>query len=163
MHGLAVYVKEGLLFAENLSSENSEDSYLCSRLPVPHLLFYFFFLYWSPSSSLCTIFDAISSNIVEVFSIRLFANVFFLGDFNIHHKDWLTFSFAASCAAAIAHRNHFFRLYQQNKSASKVKFRQVSNRCKKVLETARLAFADKKNKVYLFQETWITLLLANGW
>ena len=29
MHGLAVYVKEGLLFVRNLSLENSGDSYLC--------------------------------------------------------------------------------------------------------------------------------------
>ena len=28
MHGLAVYVKEGLLFARDLSLESSEDSYL---------------------------------------------------------------------------------------------------------------------------------------
>ena len=40
--------------------------------------------------------------------------------------------FSAACAAAIVHRNHFFCLYQQNKSSeSKVKFRQVSNHCKK--------------------------------
>ena len=42
------------------------------------------------------------------------------------------------------HRNHFFRLYQQNKSSeSKVKFRQASNRCKRVLEAAKLAYATK--------------------
>ena len=29
MHGLAVYMKEGLPFAWNLSLENSTDSYLC--------------------------------------------------------------------------------------------------------------------------------------
>ena len=29
MHGLAVYVKEGLPFAWDLSLENSADSYLC--------------------------------------------------------------------------------------------------------------------------------------
>ena len=29
MHGLAVYVKEGLAFAWGLSLENSSDSYLC--------------------------------------------------------------------------------------------------------------------------------------
>ena len=29
MHGLAVYVKEGLPFAQELSLENSADSYLC--------------------------------------------------------------------------------------------------------------------------------------
>ena len=29
MHGLAVYVKEGLSFAQDLSLENSVDPYLC--------------------------------------------------------------------------------------------------------------------------------------
>ena len=32
MHGLAVFVKEGLPFARDLSLENSVDSYLCFRL-----------------------------------------------------------------------------------------------------------------------------------
>ena len=57
-----------------------------------------------------------------------------------HSSPW----FSAACAAAIVHRNHFFRLYQQNKSSeSKVKFRQASNRCKRVLEAAKLAYATK--------------------
>ena len=52
--------------------------------------------------------------------------------------------FSAAGAAAIVHRNHFFRLYQQNKSSeSKVKFRQASNCCKRVLEAAKLAYANK--------------------
>ena len=34
MHGLAVYVKEGLPFARDLSLENSADSYLCFRLAL---------------------------------------------------------------------------------------------------------------------------------
>ena len=38
MHGLAVYVKEGLLFACDLSLENSADSYLCCRLVLLHSL-----------------------------------------------------------------------------------------------------------------------------
>ena len=47
-----------------------------------------------------------------------------------HSSPW----FPAACAGAIVHRNHFFRLYQQNKSSeSKVQFRQASNRCKRVL------------------------------
>ena len=53
---------------------------------------YFFFLYRSPSSSLCTVCDSISSNIDEVLSINPSASVFVFGDFNIHHKDWLTYS-----------------------------------------------------------------------
>ena len=253
---------------------------------------YFFFLYRSPSSALCTVFDFISSNIDEVLSINPSTNVFVIGDFNIHHKDWLTYSsgtdrpgelcynfsisngltqmvdfptripdcdshspalldlflssnasicftmafpplgnsdhvvvsvsidfqtnsqqdapfhripynyscadwdglrdhlrdvpwedifklgasaaasefcewvqvgidvyirhrkyqvkshsspwFSAACAAAIVHRNHFFRLYQREKSSdSKVQFRQASNRCKRVLEGAKLAYANK--------------------
>ena len=57
-----------------------------------------------------------------------------------HSSPW----FSAACAAAIVHRNHFFRLYQKDKSsASKVKFRQASNHCKRVLEAAKLAYANK--------------------
>ena len=51
--------------------------------------------------------------------------------------------FSAACAAAITHRNHFFHFYQKNKSsASKVKFRQASNRCKRVLQADKLAYAN---------------------
>ena len=92
MHGLTVYVKEGLPFARDLSLENSADSYLCFRLALLHSVSYFFFLYWSPSSSLCTIFDSISSNIDEVLSINPSANVFVFGDSTVHQKDWLTYS-----------------------------------------------------------------------
>ena len=92
MHGLAVYAKEGLPFAWDLSPENSADSYLCFQLALLHSVSYFFFLYQSPSSSLCTVFDSISSNIDEVLSIIPSANVFVFGDLNIHHKDWLTYS-----------------------------------------------------------------------
>ena len=57
-----------------------------------------------------------------------------------HSSPW----FLAACAAAIVHRNHFFHLYQKDKSSeSKVKFRQASNRCKRVLEAVKLAYATK--------------------
>ena len=57
-----------------------------------------------------------------------------------HSSPW----FSAACAAAIVYRNHFFHLYQQNKSSeAKVKFRQASNCCKRVLEAAKLAYANK--------------------
>ena len=92
MHVLAVYVKESLSFARDLSLENSTDSYLCFRLALLHSVSYFFFLYRSPSSSFCTVFDSISSNIDEVLSINPSANVFVFGDFNVHHKDWLIYS-----------------------------------------------------------------------
>ena len=92
MDALAVYVKEGISFARDLSLENSADSYGCFRLALLHSLSYFFFLYRSSSSSLWTVFDSVSSNIDEVLSINPSANVFVFGDFNVHHKDWLTYS-----------------------------------------------------------------------
>ena len=95
MQILAVYVKEGLPFARDLPLENSADSYLCFRLALLHSLSYCFFLFWSPSSSLCTFFDSISSIsfyfIEEVFSINPFVNIFVFGDFNVHHNNWLTY------------------------------------------------------------------------
>ena len=60
MHGLTVYVKEGLPFAWDLSLENSVDSYLCFQLALLHSVSYFFFLNQLPSSLLCTVFDSIS-------------------------------------------------------------------------------------------------------
>ena len=92
MHALAVYVKQGLHFAWDLSLKNSTNSYLCFWLALQHSVSYFFFLYRSPSSSLCTVFDSISSNIGGVLSINSSANMFVFADFNVHHKDWLTYS-----------------------------------------------------------------------
>ena len=63
-----------------------------------------------------------------------------------HSSPW----FSAACAVAIVHRNHFFRLYQREKSSdSKVKFRQARNRCERVLEDAKLAYANKKKSPLL--------------
>ena len=92
MHGFAVYVKEGLPFARDLSLENSADYYLCFRMALFHSVCYFFFLYRSRSSTLCTVFHSIVSNIDEVLSINPSANIFVFGDFNVHQKDWLTYS-----------------------------------------------------------------------
>ena len=69
---------------------NSADSYLCFRLALFHSVSYFFLLCGSPSLSLCTVFDSISSNNDEVLSINPSANVFVFRDFNAHHTDWLT-------------------------------------------------------------------------
>ena len=57
-----------------------------------------------------------------------------------HSPPW----FSAACGTAIVQRNHVFHLHQQNKSfESKVKFRQASDHCKRVLQAAKLAYANK--------------------
>ena len=66
-----------------------------------------------------------------------------------HSSPW----FPAACAAAIVHRSHFFHLYQREKSSdSKVKFRQAGNRCKRVLEAAKLAYANKTKEFITSQK-----------
>ena len=74
-----------------------------------------------------------------------------------HHKyqvkPYSSSWFSVVCAAAIVHRNHFFCLYQQKKSSEcKVKFRQASNRCKRVLEAAKLAYANKTKESITFHK-----------
>ena len=82
-----------------------------------------------------------------------------------HSSPW----FPAACAADIVHRNDIFLLYQQNKSSeSKVKFRQASNCCKRVLEAAKLAYATKTKDSNTFQKcgSWnfwqIAIVLNKG-
>ena len=87
MHCLAVFLKEGLPFAQHLSLD------LRFWVAFLHSMSYFFFLYRSPSSSLCTVFDSVSSKIYMRFSRSTHQLMFFVfGDFIIHHKDWLTYS-----------------------------------------------------------------------
>ena len=92
MHDLTVYVKERFPIARDLSSKSSEDSYVYFRMALLHSVSNFFFLYRSPCSSFCTVFDAMSSNIDEVLSINPSVNIFVSRGFNVHHKDWLTYS-----------------------------------------------------------------------
>ena len=85
MHNLAVYVKEGLSFPQNVSLENSADSYISidftSFSVLTHFpLFITLFIFMH-------VFNWILSNIDEGFSINLSANVFVVGDFNVHNKD----------------------------------------------------------------------------
>ena len=72
--------------------------------------------------------------------------------------------FLTPCAAAIVHRKHFSHLYQQNKSSeSKVKFSQASDHCKKVLETTKVAFANKTKESITSQKLDLQdLLIANS-
>ena len=72
-----------------------------------------------------------------------------------HSSPW----FSVACVAAIVHRNHLFHSYQQNKSSeSNVKFIEANYCCKKVLEAAKLAYANK-TRVHHFPQTWLSRIL----
>ena len=45
IHGITVYVKEGLHFEQDLFQENSPESYLCFRMALLHSVSNFFFLF----------------------------------------------------------------------------------------------------------------------
>ena len=71
----------------------------------------------------------------------------------------------AACGAVLVYRNHFFHLYQQNKSSeSKVKFRQANNRFKRVLEVAEFAYATKTKESITSQDlgSWDFWRIANS-
>ena len=92
MHGLAVYVKEGLLLHETYRKKTPQIlTYVFDWLYFTQCITPFF-LYWSPSLSFWMVFDSILSNIDAVLLINPSANVFVFRDFNIHHKDSLTYS-----------------------------------------------------------------------
>ena len=74
MHGLAVYVKKGLLFAWDLSLESL---FMCSTGFTPFSLL-LLFLYQSRFLSLFMVFDTVSSNIYEVLSISIHLPIFCL-------------------------------------------------------------------------------------
>ena len=74
----------------DLSLEISADFYSADKFSSSFTSeSYFFLLCQSPSLSLCTVFDVISSNADEFYAINPSANVFVFRDFNAHHEDSL--------------------------------------------------------------------------
>ena len=78
-----------------------------------------------------------------------------------HSSPW----FSTTCATAMVDRNHFFCLYQQNNSSeSKVKFWHDSNRCKRILESVKIAYDNKAKESIFFQklslQIFVELLIA---
>ena len=62
-----------------------------------------------------------------------------------HSSPW----FLIARAAAIAHRNHLFLFYQQNKSsASKLEFRKPTNCCKEVFEATKFVYFNKTKEAF---------------
>ena len=68
----------------------------------------------------------------------------------------------AACAAAIAHRKHFFHCYEYNKSfGPTVQFRQTINCCKRVAEVAKLAY-DNPIMLHLLYLIYLMVLRSSS-
>ena len=50
------------------------------------------------------VFDPVSSNIDGVLCINSSANMFVFEDFNVHHKDWLTYSGGTDRLGELCHK-----------------------------------------------------------
>ena len=80
IYGRAVYVKERLTFAHDISIKILGFIF---SMALCHSVSYFFFLYRSPSSSFSTIFEAVSFNTDKVLQFNLSTNVFASERFNV--------------------------------------------------------------------------------
>ena len=96
--------------------------------------------------SLISVLLLLQVNFVSAFRLELIYILHRKYQVKPHSSPW----FSTACAAAIVHRNHFFRLYQKSKSSkSKVMFRQTSNRCKGFLKLPNLLMLLKQKSLLL--------------
>ena len=93
MNDLVVYLKEEILFACDLSPENSEDCFfLRFQLALLQSAPYLFSTLNHCAIFVCIVFGVISTNINRLLSINSSAKVFFFGDISVYHKDQLSYS-----------------------------------------------------------------------
>ena len=111
-----------------------------------------FVIIWGTSHGkihLCSVLLPLPLTFVCCFRLELMHITHWKYQVKPHSSPW----FSSVCAAAIVHRNYFFRLHQKYKSSGhKVMLRQASNRYKRVFEAARLAYANKTKESITFQK-----------
>ena len=91
LHGLGVYIKDGLPCARDISHEELNSPYMCFRMALLHSTTYIFFLY-RPQTEGSSVFTSIANQIDDILINHPSANINVFGDFNVHHVQWLTHS-----------------------------------------------------------------------
>ena len=91
MHRLGIYTKLGLPCARDPRYEVSDQPFMCIRVALVHTTAYIFFLY-RPSNDNLAVVNNISDKIDQLLTENPSASIHLCGDFNVHNKDWLTFS-----------------------------------------------------------------------
>ena len=98
MHGLGVYVKSNLPIARVTILVDEYKPYMCFRLALLHSAIFIFFWYRSPSSSSCSVVEAVSSNIDKAPILQTSANIMVFGEFNAHNTKGLCHSHTIAVA-----------------------------------------------------------------
>ena len=91
MHGLGVYIKDGLPCARDTSHEDLNSPFMCFHMTLLHSTTYLFFLY-RPQNEGSSVFNSIAKQIDNILIHHPSANICVFGDFNVHHVQWLVHS-----------------------------------------------------------------------
>ena len=91
MHGLGVYIKDGLPCARDTSHEDLNSPFMCFRMALLHSTTYLFFLY-RPQNEGSSVLNSIAEQIDNILIHHPSANICVFGDFNVHHVQWLVHS-----------------------------------------------------------------------
>ncbi|XP_065641128.1 RNA-directed DNA polymerase from mobile element jockey [Hydra vulgaris] len=89
MLGLGVYICINSPICCEIRFKSFDHSFMCFRLAPLHSITFLFVLYHSPSSHDCTLLDVVSDQIDHALSLYPSANIVVVGDFNVHHTEWL--------------------------------------------------------------------------
>ena len=100
MHSLYVYAIFQLL--ERLFLR-MKTSLMCFHLVLLCSTTFTFFLYSSPSSSSCSVVEAVPSNTDKALILQPSANIMECGDFNAHNTEWLCHSHTTDVAGLFCH------------------------------------------------------------
>ena len=92
--GCCVYVHNNLTCSRVPDLDSSEFSTIWLRLSCHSLTKYFCAVYLSPNSTdYPKFFDYLTSKVEHILSTSPFSEISILGDFNVHHRDWLSSPF----------------------------------------------------------------------
>ena len=95
--GCCVYVRSNITCARVPEYESSDFSTLWLRLNYNSHAKYFCFVYLSPNSTdYQKFFNYLTSKVEHILSLSPSSEVSILGDFNVHHRDWLSSSFTST-------------------------------------------------------------------
>ncbi|XP_065680992.1 uncharacterized protein LOC136094820 [Hydra vulgaris] len=89
MLGLGIYISKNSPICRETRFESTDYSFMCFCLAPLHSITFLFVLYRSPSSQDCTLLDVISDCIDQALILYSSANIVVVGDFNVHHTEWL--------------------------------------------------------------------------
>ena len=103
-HGLLVYIKKAFPAGRVKRFEVADAPFMCFRVALVQSTSYIFTLYRPQHDTDGNVlFDQIAEKVDQILTECPSANIHICGDFNVHHKDWLTHSNTTDTAGRHCH------------------------------------------------------------